>query len=144
MDIDNNRAQLEEKIYQIFLSIFKNRNKMWSATIINYGHKNYRQIRSHPNKTKSIFQTKFHRRWGSPSSYWCSCRYLLRLCSSFACDPTNTSSLEVYIVPHSHDDVGWLKTVDDYYTTTVHYILDTVFSALYENPGGSSTTLQMT
>ena len=30
----------------------------------------------------------------------------------------NDEELIVHLVPHSHDDVGWLKTVDEYYTGT--------------------------
>jgi len=26
----------------------------------------------------------------------------------------NVPELQVYITPHTHDDVGWLKTVDEY------------------------------
>ncbi|MCO5548555.1 hypothetical protein L7F22_002015 [Adiantum nelumboides] len=59
----------------------------------------------------------------------------------------NTSSgpvegkLNVHLVPHTHDDVGWLKTVDQYYVgsnnsiqnAAVHLILDTVIAALQED-----------
>ena len=46
--------------------------------------------------------------------------------------------LNVHVVPHTHDDVGWLKTVDQYYSGTnlsidpagVKYILDTVVQEL--------------
>ena len=46
--------------------------------------------------------------------------------------------LQVHIVPHTHDDVGWLKTVDQYYygannsiqNAGVQYILDTVIREL--------------
>lgn len=46
--------------------------------------------------------------------------------------------VQVHIVCHTHDDVGWLKTVDEYYTgqnnsiqhAYVHMILDTVVRAL--------------
>ena len=46
--------------------------------------------------------------------------------------------LNVHLVPHTHDDVGWLKTVDQYYSGTnlsidpagVKYILDTVVQEL--------------
>ncbi|XP_053677468.1 lysosomal alpha-mannosidase [Anopheles nili] len=50
--------------------------------------------------------------------------------------------LNVHLVPHTHDDVGWLKTVDQYYygskTTIqkagVQYILDSVVQSLLNDP----------
>ena len=50
--------------------------------------------------------------------------------------------LNVHLVPHTHDDVGWLKTVDQYYygsnkyitTVGVQYILDTVVPELMMDP----------
>ena len=52
------------------------------------------------------------------------------------------SSLTVHIVPHTHDDVGWLKTVDQYYVglhneiqhAMVQFILDSVIHELAKNP----------
>lgn len=32
-----------------------------------------------------------------------------------ACGPYESGRLNVHIVPHSHDDAGWLKTVDQYF-----------------------------
>lgn len=48
----------------------------------------------------------------------------------------------VHVVPHTHDDVGWLKTVDQYYAglnnTIAHayvkMIITTVMQSLLENP----------
>ncbi|XVF57695.1 hypothetical protein PTKIN_Ptkin07bG0002600 [Pterospermum kingtungense] len=49
--------------------------------------------------------------------------------------------INVHLVPHSHDDVGWLKTVDQYYFggnnsirgACVQNVLDSVISALLED-----------
>ena len=38
--------------------------------------------------------------------------------------------LNVHLVPHTHDDTGWLLTVDEYYYQKVQYILDTVVQQL--------------
>ncbi len=50
--------------------------------------------------------------------------------------------ITVYLIPHSHDDVGWLKTVDDYYYggdmqtqfAGVQYTIDSVVDELTKNP----------
>ncbi|XP_064094192.1 lysosomal alpha-mannosidase-like isoform X1 [Macrobrachium nipponense] len=58
------------------------------------------------------------------------------------CNPGKPGMLNVHFVCHTHDDVGWLKTVDQYYygakssiqRAGVQYILDSVVSALLEDP----------
>ena len=48
----------------------------------------------------------------------------------------NADNITVHLIPHSHDDVGWLKTVDEYYYGSrqdiqwagVQYTIDTVVS----------------
>lgn len=44
----------------------------------------------------------------------------------------------VHVIPHSHMDVGWRKTFNEYYEgdqgiENVHKILDSVYSNLREN-----------
>ena len=40
----------------------------------------------------------------------------------------------IHLVPHTHDDTGWLITVDQYYYKEVQYIIETVITRLEMNP----------
>lgn len=59
-------------------------------------------------------------------------------CGYNSCPTTNSSRINVHIIAHSHDDVGWLKTVDQYYYGTrkqdssvgVQHIFDSVIPQL--------------
>uniref|UniRef100_A0A671TYK4 Alpha-mannosidase n=1 Tax=Sparus aurata TaxID=8175 RepID=A0A671TYK4_SPAAU len=63
-------------------------------------------------------------------------------CGYESCHPTKPDMLNVHLVPHTHDDVGWLKTVDQYFYgdrndiqhAGVQYILDSVVDQLLKNP----------
>ncbi|XP_022084551.1 lysosomal alpha-mannosidase-like [Acanthaster planci] len=69
-------------------------------------------------------------------------RGVLATCGYEACPSTVPGMLNVHLVPHTHDDVGWLKTVDQYYygaknkiqNAAVQYILDTVTRELANDP----------
>ena len=59
--------------------------------------------------------------------------------------------LHVHLVAHTHDDVGWLKTVDQYYygannsiqTAGVQYTLDTVVQELLADPNRTFTYVEI-
>ncbi|XP_012222573.1 lysosomal alpha-mannosidase isoform X2 [Linepithema humile] len=63
-------------------------------------------------------------------------------CGYEACHAVDSKKLNIHIVSHTHDDVGWLKTVDQYYFGSrstiqkagVQYILDSVIKALLADP----------
>lgn len=44
-----------------------------------------------------------------------------------------------FVIPHTHLDLGWLRTVDEYYFDSVIDIFDTTLQALSENPDTCST-----
>ncbi|CAG2111338.1 unnamed protein product, partial [Medioppia subpectinata] len=59
-------------------------------------------------------------------------------CDNTHCTAPVPSKLNVHLVPHTHDDVGWLKTVDQYYYGSqsetkkagVQYIIESVIQSL--------------
>lgn len=63
-------------------------------------------------------------------------------CSAQNCPKINPKEYTVHIVPHSHMDLGWLKTVEQYFFGTnahitsvgVQYIYDSVLAELQKDP----------
>ncbi|XP_063227020.1 lysosomal alpha-mannosidase-like [Bacillus rossius redtenbacheri] len=63
-------------------------------------------------------------------------------CGFESCHETKEGLVNVHLIPHSHDDVGWVKTVDEYYyglnpsldTANVSMILDSVFQEIKNDP----------
>jgi alpha-mannosidase len=59
--------------------------------------------------------------------------------------------INVHVVPHSHDDVGWLKTVDEYFDgsrkdiqwTNVEVELTNVIHSLLDNPKRKFSEVEM-
>ncbi|KAK7498337.1 hypothetical protein BaRGS_00010597 [Batillaria attramentaria] len=55
-------------------------------------------------------------------------------CGYASCNPIKEGMVNVHLVPHSHDDLGWLITADQYYYRQVQYIIDSVVQELAGDP----------
>ncbi|KAH8283707.1 hypothetical protein KR018_012604 [Drosophila ironensis] len=63
------------------------------------------------------------------------------ICGYDSCPATKADKINIHLVPHSHNDVGWLKTVDqsyygyknDLHPAGVQYILDNVVTELIKD-----------
>ncbi|GMR31647.1 hypothetical protein PMAYCL1PPCAC_01842, partial [Pristionchus mayeri] len=73
--------------------------------------------------------------WAAPKASNCS----WNKCNEWSSDP---SIINVHIVPHTHDDLGWIKTVDQYFFGSkpelvpvgVQYIYNTVIDEVSKDP----------
>jgi hypothetical protein len=66
-------------------------------------------------------------------------------------DPYKPYPWTIHVVPHSHDDVGWIKTADAYFDgsekelqwTNVKVELTTVIQALQKDPSRKFSEVEM-
>ena len=63
-------------------------------------------------------------------------------CGYNACHKTDPKKLNIHLIAHSHDDVGWMTTPDDYYNS-VRTIIDSVVKQLEANSERRFTQVEM-
>jgi lysosomal alpha-mannosidase len=57
--------------------------------------------------------------------------------------PNSGKPLMIHVVPHTHDDVGWRSTIDEYYNERVHAIITSVIECLLEDPKRKFSYVEM-
>ena len=75
-----------------------------------------------------------------------SCCYAYQSFTKKEEDPGDELSgelLNIHIVPHTHDDPGWIKTVDEYYIEEVQWIFYTMIPVLRDDPDRKFTYVEM-
>jgi lysosomal alpha-mannosidase len=63
-------------------------------------------------------------------------------CGFDSCTETDPKKLNIHIISHSHDDVGWLKTVDGYYEEDVKHIITNVVQSLNKKANRKFTQVE--
>ncbi|VDP69967.1 unnamed protein product [Echinostoma caproni] len=63
--------------------------------------------------------------------------------SVYCCSHSDPHALNIHLVPHTHDDVGWTATVSEYYSGLVKSILDSVITELLRNRAYKFTYVEM-
>lgn len=63
-------------------------------------------------------------------------------CGYNACARLDPSKLNIHIVAHSHDDVGWLQTANDYYENSVKHVITNVAQQLDGHPQRKFTQVE--
>ncbi|KER18351.1 hypothetical protein T265_16119, partial [Opisthorchis viverrini] len=64
-------------------------------------------------------------------------------CDQNQCNLGRDDKLNIHLIAHTHDDVGWTQTVQEYYDSSVRSILDTSISTLLENESYRFTYVEM-
>jgi lysosomal alpha-mannosidase len=63
-------------------------------------------------------------------------------CGYSLCHKTDPKKLNIHLIAHSHDDVGWLRTVDDYYIFEVKNIITNYVKSLQVSPNRKFTQVE--
>jgi lysosomal alpha-mannosidase len=64
-------------------------------------------------------------------------------CGYNQCHKTDHKKLNIHLIAHSHDDVGWMRTVDDYYIFEVRNIITNVVKSLQVSPNRKFTQVEI-
>jgi len=68
---------------------------------------------------------------------------ILADCGYNSCFKTDPKKLNIHVISHSHDDVGYIKTVDGYYEEDIKHIISNVVQSLGKNSNRTFTQVEV-